>query len=97
MELPPEINDLVQQHLGRAALDIQAEAGRGAWIATADTDGEQARYVLLADLETLFGGGSRDEFDQLIREVEQFDPTRQVVILFNVERDLQMIATVDIE
>ncbi len=93
MELPDDIYELVQNHLGHEALTIQARYGRGAWIAT---DG-QAGYVPLAQLPNLFGGGSRIDFNQVINEVKTSDPAKQVVIIFNIQADLQMISVVDIE
>lgn len=96
MELPPEINELVQKHLGQRALDTQDEHGRGAWIAV-DVNGGQASFVPMGKLEALYGGGNRADFDQLLTDVQTFNPHTQVVIVFNVEPDLQMIATVDIE
>lgn len=96
MELPPEINELIQTHLGQRALDTQAELGRGAWIAQ-DVNGGQASFVPLGKLPELFGGGSASDFALLLKEVAMFDLAHQVVIVFNINADLQTIAIVDIE
>jgi hypothetical protein len=88
------LNKLVQKRLGRKALSVQAEQGRGAWVAT---DGNQFAFVRVAALPGLFIHSSHNDFQSLLKMVIRFNPTKQVVILFNPNQDSQIIATVDIE
>ncbi|MBZ0285707.1 MAG: hypothetical protein K8L97_33570 [Anaerolineae bacterium] len=95
MKLPTELQQMVQQRLGEKALEAQREYGRGVWIITTDA-GDQASYVLRADLHTLFKERYPTEFNQLIEAVDKFDPASQIVILFKAEVGLQALGIVDI-
>ncbi|HEX2906579.1 MAG TPA: hypothetical protein VHO69_06960 [Phototrophicaceae bacterium] len=93
MSIRLEIESVIREYLGDAALKVQAEYGRGAWIMTPDN---QAAFVTYAELPDIFGGGSQADFDAFIKLVEVFDPTRQVVVLFNYSDNAQSSAVVDI-
>ena len=93
MELPPKLIDLVQNHLGKQALAIQQQQGRGAWIAPKSGT---VSYAPVVDLPKLFGEASFKEFASLLEEVKASDPSKQVVVIFTTEDDARIIATVDI-
>lgn len=94
MELPTDIVRLIRHQLGYAALDIQKQAGRGAWIITAH---EQASYVTLVELPKVFCRSNKDDLTSLLEAVNKFNPLREVVAVFNIEPQLQIISTVKIK
>lgn len=93
MELPPEIVELTKTHLGKPALAIQQKEGRGAWIATADN---RARYVRADDLHKVIDNGDADDIAAIHAMVAAFDPAREVVLIFNMSADLQMVSVIEV-
>jgi hypothetical protein len=92
MDVPPEIQSLVRQHLGKQAIETQRRGGRGVWIITPD---DQASYILAAHLDQVIGAGDGGDLAELRRMINTFDPERQVVFIFNFSDDLQFVGTVD--
>ena len=91
MELPKELNDLVQKHLGKRALAIQQKGGRGLWVAHS---GNQASYVLLKDVPTIFKFGSADELQDLVDAINAADLNSQVVVWFDTGKEASNFAAV---
>lgn len=91
MELPLEVYEMIQTHLGQKAIAIQKSQGRGAWVITSDN---QARYIPVAALPTIIQG---DETKQVFEMIELFDPASQVVVIFQFTEDVQLTGIVDIE
>lgn len=90
METPPEIIAQVKTYLGIKALAIQRKEGRGAWVVTSDN---QARYVPAVLLPQVMEG---DDVAQTLQMVANFDPSREVVVIFNTSDDLQMVTVVSV-
>lgn len=92
MEIPPEIETFVKQHLGKSAIETQQRVGRGVWILTA---ADQANYILADDLHKVIGEGDAADIAEMHRLIETFDPKRQVVVLLNFSDDLQFGGIID--
>lgn len=94
MQLPPKIADMVKEYLGQRALDIQAEQGRGAWVVT-DQNGGSAAYIPVDKLPGIVGADPHNDFAQVLQMIDEYDPAREVVMIFNAADDLQFVGIVD--
>jgi hypothetical protein len=92
MDTPPKFKVLVKKYLGQAALDIQQQEGRGVWLITADN---AARYIPAGSIPEIIEEGDAGDIADLYQMVESFDPKTQVVVIFNMTTDLQMIGVIE--
>lgn len=91
MRLPDDINKMIQD-IGKKAPTTQIKYGRGAWLITHNN--RRAGYVLEVDLPLAIDAGS---LDQLLRMVRDYDPTKQVVVIYEIDDEWQIIRTMNIE
>lgn len=91
-ELPPGLKLMVR--MGKDALAVQAEHGRGAWDTT---DGTKAQYVPMQHLPTAWVDGDPYDFQGLMELVNMFDPASQCVVIFEDAAQQQIVAVINVD